>query len=240
MTGHPLWAVVPVKRFGAAKMRLANVLSGEDRSALAEAMMRDVLSAAVDCTALAGIVVVTCDRNAAQIAAAAGANVVQTASDSGHSPAAEAGVAALGGRASSVLLLSADIPLVGAEDIAFMASLHRPAPSVTLARAASDAGTNALLVSPPDIIGFRFGFDSEARHIEAARQVGASLRSLTVPRMAYDIDRAEDLGRFLKVPSPTLTYRLLADLKARGRLSPQRLSPHAPAERMPLHEGEPS
>lgn len=239
MTVDRPWAIIPVKRFKAAKMRLAEVLSSKDRSALAEAMMRDALSAAVGCDAIAGIVVVTCDGNAAAIAAAAGANIVQTASDSGHSPAAEAGVAALAGRASTALLLSADMPLVRAEDIALLASLHGAAPSVTLARAAADAGTNALVVSPPDIIGFHFGHDSEARHIEAARQAGARVRSVTIPRMAYDIDRAEDLDRFLESPSPTFTYRLLRELQACGRL-PHRVPSNRSAEPVPVHEGEPS
>lgn len=240
MAGERPWAIIPVKRFGAAKMRLSDVLSSEDRAALAEAMMRDVLSAAVECTALAGIVVVTCDQNAAQIAAAAGANIVQMASDSGHSPAAEAGVAALRGRASTALILSTDVPLVRAEDIALLASLHAPAPAVTLARAAADGGTNALLVSPPDLIRFHFGFDSEARHMGAAKRAGVLARSVTIPRMAYDIDRAEDLGRLLERPSPTFTFRLLSELRARGRLSPRRVPPSRPAERVTLHEGEAS
>jgi len=221
MTADPLWAIVPVKGFDAAKMRLAGMLSGEHRSALAEAMLRDVLAAAAGCAAIAGIVVVTGDDSAARIAAGFGAEIVRTASDPGHNPAIRAGVSHVRERASTVLVLSADIPLLRAEDISRLASLHGPGPAVTLARAAADGGTNALLVSPPDIIDFMFGKASEQAHMEAARQVGAAARSLTIPRMAFDLDRPEDVARFLRAPSSTCTYRLLRSVAEAGALSPQ-------------------
>lgn len=218
MTGEPLWAVIPVKRLRAAKARLADILSGDDRSALAEAMMRDVLAAARACPALAGIAVVTCDARVADIAGASGAEVVRTAADEGHTAAAHAGVAGLRGKASSVLILSTDIPLVQGSDLSLLASLHGCGRAVTLARAAADGGTNALIVTPPDVIGFHFGADSEARHAQAARRAGITLRAVTIARMAFDLDRPDDVARFLSLPSPTFSNRLLRDLQARGRM----------------------
>lgn len=219
MIADTLWAVVPVKRFKAAKMRLSDMLSSQHRSALAEAMLRDVLAATAGCPAIAGIAVVTSDERAAVIAKEFGAEVVKTDTDPGHNPAIQAGVSHLLGRASTVLVLSADIPLLRAEDIVRMSSLHGPGPAVTLAGAAADGGTNALLVSPPDVIGFRFGKHSEAGHLEAARQAGAVARSLTIARMAFDLDRPEDVARFLRAPSSTCTYRLLREIAEAGKLS---------------------
>ena len=208
MTPGPLWAIVPVKRFAAAKTRLADMLSGEDRSALAQAMLRDVLTAVADCPAIAGIVVVTGDDAAAAIAAGVGAVVVEDGSP-GYNSAVRAGLSHVRGRSADVVVLPADIPLVRAEDIARLASLHPAGPAVTVARAAADGGTNALLMSPPDVIAVQFGTNSEARHVAAACKAGAAVRSLVVPRMAYDIDRPEDVVRFLGGPSETHTYRLL-------------------------------
>lgn len=221
MTADPIWAIVPVKQFDAAKLRLAGILSSERRSELAEAMLRDVLAAAAGCATIAGIVVVSCDESAAGIAAGFGVEVVQTASDPGHNQAIRAGVSHLPGGASTVLVLSADIPLVRAEDILRLASLHAPSPAVTIARAAADGGTNALVLSPPDVIDFSFGKDSEAAHLEAARQAGAGAQSFAIPRMAFDLDRPEDVARFLRAPSSTCTYRLLRRIAEAGELSLQ-------------------
>jgi len=221
MTADPLWAIVPVKRFAEAKLRLAGMLSDRHRSALAEAMLRDVLAAASGCAEIAGILVVTCDDSAAGIAGGLGAEVLQTASDPGHNQAIQAGVSHLRGRASTVLVLSADIPLMRAEDISGLVSLHVPGPAVTVARAAVDNGTNALLLSPLDIIDVRFGKASAEAHVEAARRTGAAARSLIIPRLAFDLDRPEDVTRFLRAPSSTFTYRLLRGLAEANELSPQ-------------------
>ena len=221
MTPDPLWAVVPVKRFATAKMRLAGILSGDHRCRLAEAMLRDVLGAAAGCAALSGIAVVTSDEEAAALAAELGAEVVETGSELGHNAAVEAGVDHVRQRAAGVLVLAADIPLVRPEDIDHLAALHGPVPAVTIVRAVADGGTNALLVSPPDVIGFHFGSNSESRHLEAARKAGAAARSLTIARMAFDLDRPEDVGRLLDRPSPTATYRLLRRLQESRELSLQ-------------------
>jgi 2-phospho-L-lactate guanylyltransferase len=219
MTPSPLWAVVPVKRFVAAKTRLADILSGEDRSALAQAMLRDVLAGVADCPAIAGIVVVTGDDAAAAIAAGVGAIVVEHGSEAGYNSAVRAGISCIRERTANVLVLPADIPLVRGEDIAYLASLHPAGPAVTVARAAADGGTNALVMTPPDVIAVQFGEHSEARHVEAANKAGAAVRSLVIPRMAYDIDRPEDVARFLDGTSETHTYRLLRRMALAGTLS---------------------
>jgi 2-phospho-L-lactate guanylyltransferase len=212
---------MPVKRFAEAKLRLAGMLSDRHRSELTEAMLRDVLAAACGCAEIAGILVVTCDECAAGIAEGLGAEVLRTSSDPGHNQAIRAGVSHLRGRASTVLVLSADMPLMRAEDISGLVALHAPGRAVTIARAAVDNGTNALLLSPPDIIDVSFGKASAEAHLEAARQAGATARSLDIPRMAFDLDRPEDVARFLRTPSSTHTYRLLRGIAEAGELSPQ-------------------
>ena len=225
MTPGPLWAVVPIKRFVAAKTRLADILSGNDRSALARAMLRDVLAGVAACPAIAGIVVVTGDDSAAAIAAGFGAVVVEDGS-TGYNSAVRAGISHVRERTANVLVLPADIPLVQAEDIARLASLHPAGPAVTVARAEADGGTNALVMSPPDVIAVQFGRNSEARHVEAAHKAGVAVQSLVIPRMAYDIDRPEDVARFLDEPSETHTYRLLGRMALARTLSLAAAHPH--------------
>ena len=54
------------------------------------------------------------------------------------------------------------------------------------------AGTNALLLSPPDIVDFAFGPGSRQTHADRARRAGAVLVELDGP-LALDIDTPEDL-----------------------------------------------
>ena len=56
-----------------------------------------------------------------------------------------------------------------------------------------DRGTNALLLSPPDVIDFCFGGDSKAAHIEAGSSVPSANVVLMYGPLTLDIDTPEDL-----------------------------------------------
>src|SRR5919106_4532190 len=66
---RPLWAVVPVKDLQHAKQRLAGALSAAERRGLFAAMLEDVLAALAASERLAGILVVTRDVQAQNLAA---------------------------------------------------------------------------------------------------------------------------------------------------------------------------
>lgn len=219
MTRKRLHAVLPVKRLDQAKSRLASVLSGPERNALAEAMMLDVLDALTGCRHIDGVVVVTSDETAARHARAHGADVLARRDDRGYSDAANTAVEAFGDAAGSLLVVPADIPLVRPGDLARIVLENSGVPGVTIVPAAVDGGTNAILVAPPDAVTFRFGLGSCARHAEAARHAGFEPRLFDIARIAHDIDRPEDLARFMHTPSPTRTYRLLDRLGGRWRFA---------------------
>lgn len=203
-----LWAVVPVKRFDQTKQRLAAVLAPEVRSRLARAMFQDVLNALGRTRSLAGVMVVTGDAEAARMARQVGAEVLHD--QAGVGTAAAVALAAhelvVAGRAG-MLVLPADIPLIGAEDVEALIAAHagRAAPAVTLVPAEADGGTNALACSPPDALPPCFGTDSFARHVEAARQRGIEPAVLRLARMGRDIDRPEDLEGFMKSAAAAAT-----------------------------------
>ena len=89
-----MWAVVPIKGFDAPKQRLAGVLSPEERGALAEHMLRDVLAALVN---LEGVVVISGDVQALNLARWQGARVMQERQPGGYSAAVRQAGQALGG-----------------------------------------------------------------------------------------------------------------------------------------------
>ncbi len=86
-------AVLPVKRFAAAKQRLAPGIGATHRAELAAAMLEDVLEAIGAARSIERTIVVTSEPRAIELAAARGAEVVADPDEGGHSGAALAGIA---------------------------------------------------------------------------------------------------------------------------------------------------
>ncbi len=186
-------AVLPVKSFSHAKQRLRDDLAPGLRRSLAEAMLRDVLSALAETEGLEDVLVVSADRRAQELAAAAGAQTLAD-TEAGHNAAAAIGVAAvLKTGAERVLLVPGDCPVLDPLELDELLSVERPAPSVIVVPDRHGTGTNALLLTPPDAMPPSFGPGSCARHRAAAQEHGLYGEVRDVPSLALDIDTVEDL-----------------------------------------------
>ena len=207
-----LWAVVPVKERISAKERLAPILRPQARQALALAMLEDVLAAVTIAPGIAGLLVVTVDAEAGQLAAGYGARVIEVGARDGHTGAVTAAARLLvaEGRAG-MLTLPGDIPLVTPAEIAGMLAAHPPAPSFTIVPSHDERGSNAIACSPPDAVPLRFGENSFHPHLRAAEGCGVRPNVLHLRGIALDIDNPEDVVSFMRTPSPTRAWALLAE-----------------------------
>jgi 2-phospho-L-lactate/phosphoenolpyruvate guanylyltransferase len=186
-------AVLPVKRFGAAKQRMAGGISGGQRRDLAEAMVADVLEAIGRTRAIERTIVVTGDPIAQELAAGAGAEVVPDPEDAGHVEAALAGIArAEADGAERVVLLAGDCPLLDPRELDRLLT-GVPGSYVGVVPDRHGTGTNALLLSPPNAIVPAFGEGSRGRHVEAARQAGVPFGIEELPSIELDLDTPADL-----------------------------------------------
>lgn len=186
-------AVLPVKRFDDAKQRLDKTLSSGTRRALAEAMVTDVLTALRRSTSIDAVVVVTGEGGAQALARAYDAESIPD-DDRGHSHAARAGVDwAIERGFERVLLVPGDCPAIIPAEIDALVGGGPAAPAVTVVPDRHGTGTNALLLSPPDVIAPSFGPGSRERHTEAARVGGAGCEVSEVASLVLDVDTAEDL-----------------------------------------------
>ena len=96
-------------------------------------------------------------------------------------------------KASKILILPADLPLIKAKDINKFISKSGSPPEVIIAADRKFNGTNALLLSPVDIIDFNFGPWSFKKHIEQAQRKNIRLEICNLESLSFDLDVPEDL-----------------------------------------------
>ncbi len=185
-------AIVPIKRFGNAKSRLAGTSAADLRPALAEAMLTDVLAELGRSELIERTVVVSGEPAAARLARESGADHLDDPDDAGHSQAAARGVIdAIGRGVACVALLPGDCPLIRAAELD--AALEAMSDGVAVIPDRHGSGTNGLLLSPPDAIGPAFGPGSLERHLSLAAAAGVDGWVAEIASLALDLDTGGDL-----------------------------------------------
>jgi 2-phospho-L-lactate/phosphoenolpyruvate guanylyltransferase len=198
-------AIIPVKRLSAAKGRLEEALTATQRERLAEAMFLDTLHKLRRSRRIDELLIVTADPSLIRQARWLGSEVLEQPSDQGHSHAATAGARAAIERGSErVAMVPADCPLLDPEELD--AHLGRSPRAVLIVPDRHRTGTNALVLSPPDVFEPAFGPDSCARHVSRARAAGINFALEELDSLAIDLDTPEDMAelrdRLLLDPEP--------------------------------------
>ncbi len=216
-----MWAIVPIKQFGVAKQRLAAILSNGERVALAAAMLRDVLAALKSSARVSGIVVVSKEPAARELADEFGAYYLAEDANDLSLAVAQGGayVAALG--ATSMLMVPGDVPLLVAGEVDRLIDAHGERRGLTLAPDRDAAGTNGLIASPVNLIPFCYGINSFQAHADAARLADAPVRVLELEGLALDIDTLEDIRSLMAYDRPSAALRYLGDIEVESRLPPR-------------------
>ncbi len=186
-------AILPVKSFAQAKQRLREDLAAHDRRALVEAMFADALVALGRVPSLERIVVVSGDRVAQRIAGGYGASVVED-DERGHNTAATQGIrAVLEDGIERALLVPGDCPLLSPADLDALLTHPTGERSALIVPDRHGTGTNALLLTPPDVLAPSFGPDSRRRHLADASAAGVPAEVVELESLALDVDTLDDL-----------------------------------------------
>ncbi len=195
-----IWVIIPVKPLARAKSRLAPVLSPEQRSQLAELLMRHAIRVVKPIKEVAGVLVISRDTKALSIARDMGAHTVQESGTPELNHALMRATQVVRGfRGDAVLILPADLPLISPEDVIGMIELGHEDNSIVIATDSREDGTNAMLTRPPGLIPYSYGVGSYQRHMMAAREVGAVVRRFHSERLMLDIDVPTDLEAYYRV-----------------------------------------
>ncbi len=201
--------LIPFKSLATAKQRLAEALDAQQRSAFAEAMLRDVLHAAVALKTRIDVAVVTGDPHAQMLAREAGCLVIEDTRNESETAAIEMATAWCEARGyDTTIVVPADIPLIASDE------LHRvldaaPAEGAVFVPAYDRRGSNCILRRPASLIPLRFGNDSFLPHCEAMKRTGKELIILEMSGIGLDVDNPHELALLLAREGNTNAQRLL-------------------------------
>lgn len=188
-----IWVVVLIKDFAHAKQRLRPALTPPQRRHLAERNARLALAAA---RAGDHVLAVCAGDEGAALAREARAEWIREERPEGQNAAARRGIQrAVEAGARGVLLLSSDLPLVTPEAVRDLLRAARAmgSPAVLAAPATGRGGTNALYLSPPEVIDLHFGDDSLVKFEQEASGRGVPFALHEREVLALDLDEPSDL-----------------------------------------------
>ena len=165
-------------------------------------MFLDTLDALQGAQRVKSILVLTGDPEIAAHARAAACQICREKSGEGLNSGLTRGAGQIRAEGNGcMLIMPADLPAVTSRDIDQLLAAHRR--GITLAPAAKDNGTNALVCSPPDVIPFRFGRFSAARHAAAAAATGKPIRVVRGSAFDRDLDQPGDLEWLMSQNQPS-------------------------------------
>lgn len=195
-----LWAIVPVKPLRRGKSRLAGTLSEDERAELNRRLLQRTIQTLTNLNEIEQVLVVSRDSSALALARDMGARTVQEDGAPALNTALKrATVVAQVYASRGVLVVPADLPLLNRDDVAALLARSTNPPVVVIAPDRHQKGTNALLLSPADIIEYDFGEGSFKRHCDRARKAGARLEVVNLPSLELDLDLPEDLELIKKM-----------------------------------------
>src|SRR5208337_1788715 len=201
--------LIPVKSLANAKQRLGDAYDQHHRTLLAEAMLRDVLTAASEIAGRTAVFLVTGDARAQDLADEFGFAVIEDRRNESETAAIEMATAWCEGRGyDTTVVVPGDIPLITAIE------LHRvldaaPAEGAVFVPAYDRRGSNCILRRPASLIPLRFGNDSFLPHCEAMKRTGKPLVILEMPGIGLDIDTPHELDMLVQREGNTHAQRLL-------------------------------
>ncbi|PYU51556.1 MAG: 2-phospho-L-lactate guanylyltransferase [Acidobacteria bacterium] len=191
--------LLPIKDLRNAKKRLTDVLTPEERFALAEAMLADTIRAVQGVRRIEKIFVITNYEPAMQLAEENGWEILREEQQISESHSVDAASKLCEHRGVSGLLrLPLDLPLIQSADIDELLVVECRAPSLVIVPSRDGTGTNAMLRTPPTLFPSHFGNGSFAKHLAEAERAHARVIVRRNPRLEMDVDDEADLRALLE------------------------------------------
>lgn len=203
--------LLPIKNPNAAKERLSELLTIQQRRNLAEFLIEQTFQFFGTFLDLADVLVVTDSPAIAQRGGEHGfASLVEEKAE-GETKAVERGTewSVSNGYASQVVI-PGDMVALDPVELRQLLQTDRPSPGVILCPATGEDGTNAIMTSPPNVIAFRFGARSFPDYCDRAQQAGVDCRIVRLKSLVLDLDTPDDVRSAIQShPHSPLSRKLL-------------------------------
>lgn len=212
---------MPLRSFADGKARLGGAIDAEERETLLRGLLRQILDVLRSWPPCRTVHLVSMDPDvlseARSVPAPSSWADIRPLLQTGEGLDDALRIArddALAAGATATLTLPADLPylavaaldrMLDAADAALAAG--RGGPVVVIAPADARGGTNALLLSPPDVIQPSFGPASLEAHLRAAAKADASIQVVEDAQLGFDLDTPDDLERLDPALLESLTRR---------------------------------
>jgi 2-phospho-L-lactate/phosphoenolpyruvate guanylyltransferase len=192
--------LVPVKDLKNAKQRLSAVLDQPSRTALAQAMLEDVLAVLASWSNRPEVALITRDPFALTLASRFDFQVIADHANTSETDAIAMATYICEMRLiHSTMVIPADIPLLEAQELQQIYDAA-PAEGTVLVPAADGRGTNAAFRRPAGLFPLQFGNDSFAPHLAVAQATGLPCIVLKLPGIGVDVDNPADLKQLIEAP----------------------------------------
>jgi 2-phospho-L-lactate/phosphoenolpyruvate guanylyltransferase len=215
--------LLPVKDLNNAKKRLLDVLTPEERFALAGAMLADTIRAVRGVRCAEKIFVVTNYEPVMQLAEENRWEILREEQQISESHSVDAASQICEQRGVSGLLrLPLDLPLIQSSDIDELLTADCQAPALVIVPSRDGTGTNAMLRTPPTLFPSHFGNGSFAKHLAEAEMAAARVIVHRNSGLEMDVDDEADLRALLEHDlSGTETGRWLRASGVEAKFSPK-------------------
>ena len=155
-------------------------------------MLKDVLTSVEESELFSRVLVVSPDQNVKAEANLPDGSFLHQEGQGLNAGVRQSTLFATREKASSMVVLLADIPLVEGRDLKELYSVGDIVPRVVLSPSLK-GGTNVMVREPPGIIAPAYGRWSYSTHLRVAQKAGLTVYSVSNPRLSFDIDTPEDL-----------------------------------------------
>lgn len=192
------WAVLPVKRYSVGKSRLRNLFSDVDLVELNQKLFESTFTKLQEIPGIERILVVSREEHALEWGYSHGGTALLEDDPSTLNAAiSKAQEHACQARVERIVILPSDLPLMTSKDLNSLLRLGNGAHKLVIVPDHYQSGTNALVMSGPDLIQPRFGSGSFRKHIKEAMEKDAELVVYLNENIQWDLDTSLELYRMI-------------------------------------------
>ena len=192
------WAILPVKEYHVGKSRLRHLFSDAELTELNQKMFESTFTKLIGIPGIDKILVVSREEHALEWCNSHGGvalvednpSTLNAAISKAQEHACQVGVERL-------MVLPSDLPLMTSKDLNALIRLAEGAHKLVIVPDHYQSGTNALVMSGPDLIQPRFGSGSFRKHTRQAMEKNAELVVYLNENIQWDLDTSLELYRII-------------------------------------------